>query len=220
MTNGFFITGSDTGVGKTFVTASLARALKENGLSIGVMKPVETGCGSDAITLKEASQTHAHIDLVNPYRFKEPLAPNIAARLNDIKIDLAGIRTTFDELAKTHDMMLVEGAGGLLCPLTDYETMADLAVLLNLPLIIVSASRTGAINHTLLTVRYADTRAMDIKGIILNQPGPSADEGMSFNYSEIKRFTGLPILGEVRYAPDGKADRDAMRQLAKKLLLG
>ncbi|MEK7829395.1 MAG: dethiobiotin synthase, partial [Deltaproteobacteria bacterium] len=160
-TKGFFITGTDTGVGKTFVTAGIVSALRGKGANVGVMKPVETGCPEkngrlepqDAIFLKKMSGVDDDMDLINPYRFKVSLSPAVASRVEGKTVELNRIKECYDKLASRHSMMFVEGAGGLLAPINEDETVADLIKLLNLPIIIIAASRLGAINHTLLTVR-------------------------------------------------------------------
>jgi dethiobiotin synthetase len=209
MKKSYFITGTDTGVGKTFVTAGLARALIEKGLKVGVMKPVETGCfeqngnlyPSDAMYLMEEVNSGEHLDTVNPYRFKEPLAPSVAARIEEVEIDLKKIKKCFTELAKKSDVMLVEGAGGLLVPLNDRKTAADLIKLLKLKLIVVAATRLGVLNHTLLTVRQAKELGIKVAGVILNHPEPSADMSINYNMEELKRLK-VPIIGELPYSKE------------------
>jgi dethiobiotin synthetase len=206
----FFITGTDTNVGKTEAACVLARSLKEAGLKAGVMKPVETGCPlkdgrimpSDALRLKTASGSEADLDLINPYRFTAPVAPDLAARLFGTTIDLNRIKDIFIGLRAAHDVMLVEGAGGLLAPCAEGKSMADLALILGTPLIIVSANRLGTINHTLLSVFCARQMGLAVKGIILNNPAsPESDPSAEHNRSGIERLSGLPILFEIPYSP-------------------
>ena len=218
---GFFITGTDTGVGKTFVTGGIAAVLKEKGIDIGVMKPVETGCPEnngklepqDAVSLKNAAGVNDDIDLINPYRFRAALAPSIASREVGQSIDLNKIKECYEKLSSKHQLMLVEGAGGVLVPLNEGETVADLVKLLKLPLIIIAASRLGAINHTLLTVKYAQSLGIDVRGIILNYPAFSSDESSSANQAEIKRLINVPILGELPFC-----DADRVPKMVKKYL--
>ncbi|TAN62534.1 dethiobiotin synthase [bacterium] len=204
----YFITGTDTSVGKTFVTAGIASALTRKGLSVGVMKPVETGCPlkseelvpKDALLLKEAAGASDALDIINPYRFRLPLAPSVAARLEGVTIDFERLAEYFDEIQKAHDVMLVEGAGGLMTPLTDEKTNADLAFVLGLPLIVVAGSKLGVVNHTLLTVEAAGALGLDVKGVILNHPEEahkSVDISRDYNCEEIERFLELPVLGVV-----------------------
>lgn len=220
-TKGYFITGTDTGVGKTFVTAGIAAVLKEKGINVGVMKPVETGCPEnsgklepqDALYLKNAAGVNDELDLINPYRFKASLAPSIASRLEGKNIDLNRIKECYDALAAKQSMMLVEGAGGLLAPLNENETIADLVKALRLPLIVIAESRLGAINHTLLTVKYAQSIGIEVKGIILNYPALSLDENLSANQEEIKRLSHIPVLGELPFC-----DFDRAPKMVKKYL--
>ncbi|MBI5892390.1 MAG: dethiobiotin synthase [Deltaproteobacteria bacterium] len=213
---GLFITGTDTGVGKTFVTSLIVKALKEKGIDVGVMKPVETGCRikngilkpSDALFLKKIADIDDNLDIINPYRFKEPVTPSAAARKNNRQIKLSKIRDCYKKLASRHDFIVVEGAGGLLVPLNSKETIADLIKLLKLPVIIVAASRLGAINHTLLTVRCAKQLGIKIHGIIFNNiteqkkssPRLKPSGTGLMNMEEVKRFTDAPIIGEIPFA--------------------
>lgn len=218
---GFFITGTDTGVGKTFVTAAIAAVLKEKGVNVGVMKPVETGCAEkdgtlepqDALYLKNTAGVSDELDLINPYRFKAPLAPSIASRLEGKNIDLNRIKECYDTLASKHSIMFVEGAGGLLTPLNENETVADLAKVLQLTLIVIAESRLGAINHTLLTVKHAQSIGIEVKGIIINYPALATDETLSANQTEIKRLTNIPVLGELPFC-----DMDRASKMVKKYL--
>ena len=225
---GFFITGTDTGVGKTFVTAGIVSALREKGANVGVMKPVETGCPEkngrlepqDAFFLKKMSGVDDDIDLINPYRFKAPLAPAAASRVEDKTVELNRIKECYDKLASRHSMMFVEGAGGLLAPINENKTIADLIKLLNLPLIIIAASRLGAINHTLLTVRYAKSAGIDVKGIILNYPSLAIDETLSTNQAEIKRLANIPVLGELPFCDADRAVKMVKKYLKLSLFSG
>jgi dethiobiotin synthetase len=206
MQKGYFITGTDTEVGKTFVAAGLAKAMAETGLRVGVMKPVETGCTvkdetlvpKDAVFLKQAIGTEAQLDTINPYRFKDPLAPSIAARIAGVEIDFKKIKECYKELSKDKDVMLLEGAGGLMIPLAEDKTSADLVLFLELKLIVVAPSRLGVLNHTLLTVRHARDINIEVTAVILNHPTSSTDESVSFNMTELKRLD-VPIIGELPF---------------------
>ena len=180
-------------------------------MRVGVMKPVETGCPvigekiipQDALKLKETSGTEADLDLINPYRFTAPLAPDLAAKLFKATIDFNRIRDIFVGLQAAHDVMIVEGAGGLLAPAAEGRSMAELAIFLGAPLLIVSANRLGTINHTLLTVNCARQMGLSIKGIILNNPVDSgSDLSAKYNRLEIERLSGVPVLFETPYSPD------------------
>ncbi|MBI5887818.1 MAG: dethiobiotin synthase [Deltaproteobacteria bacterium] len=207
----YFITGTDTGVGKTFVSAGIAASLKRKGVDVGVMKPVESGCAErgglvipeDAVKLKEAAGVDDTLDEINPYRFIQPLAPSIAARLKGEQVNFEKIKSSFEGLAARHRIMLVEGAGGLMTPVTDDETIAGLVKSLDLPLIIVAASCLGAINLTLLTVHAARSLNIHIKGVVLNHPHDphtAQDKSRDYNCEEIERFLEeVPILGVVPF---------------------
>lgn len=208
MKQAYFITGTDTGVGKTAVACGLARALRSSGIDTGVMKPVETGCptvnGSlvpqDALKLKEASGSLDALDLINPYRFPSPLAPEIASRNDGVTIEFEKIKESFETLCQTHEAVLVEGAGGLLVPVSKGRSMADLALYLGLPVIIVASNRLGVINHTLLTIHYARSMGIAIKGVLLNNTLPPDDDpSRPLNFRELKRLSDAPVLAEVPF---------------------
>ncbi|MBI5561324.1 MAG: dethiobiotin synthase [Deltaproteobacteria bacterium] len=211
----WFITATDTGAGKTTITAGLAAALRRLGRNVGVMKPIETGCGedgeslvaADAAALKAASGSDDPLYLINPYRFARPLSPRLSARLEGAVIDFGRILAAYDALSRKHDLMLVEGAGGLLAPVADDKTMADVAALLGLPVVIVAPSRLGVINHALLTVEAAHGRGIKVSGIILNNPAQPGgrDESGRHNRAEIERLAKPPVLGEVGFMRDASA---------------
>lgn len=208
---GLFITGTDTGVGKTFVARGIASALRARGLRVGVLKPVETGCGAvdrrpaDALALRAAAGSTLSLDRICPYRLDAPLAPDVAARLEHVRIDPREIVAAFRTIDRNHDVTLVEGAGGLLVPVVDRYTMADLACDLDLPLLVVVDSKLGAINHTLLTLEAAAARGLAVRGYVLNHAAP-ADEAAATNASVLKRCTDTPCLGEIDWTPGAERD--------------
>lgn len=214
MNRSLFITGTDTGVGKTFVTTGLARVALDNGDAVGVMKPVETGCAqmdgqlmpADAVALKEAALSALPLDVINPYRFSPPLSPYLAARAEGVEIDPALIKAKYIEIAETSDFVLVEGAGGLLVPVTREFLMADLAALLNLPLLIVASSRLGVINHAALTVECAAARGIEVAGIVLNNTTTPDTPDRELNNAEIERVTGVRVLAEIPFSGGLKKD--------------
>ncbi len=208
MEKGYFITGTDTGVGKTLVAGGLAALYGKNGLDVGVMKPVATGCkridntlvSEDAVFLKNAAGTADEYDIINPVRFEQPLAPTVAARLNNTTIDLKKIHAAYTILRKRHKFLIVEGIGGLLVPLVDRYFVADLIGEMGLPLIVVCRPALGAINHTLLTVSSARERKLKIAGIIINESNDRCDDTVKRTTTdEIARFTGIPILGTIPF---------------------
>ena len=208
---GLFITGTDTGVGKTFVTRGIASTLRAQGRRVGVLKPVETGCGgltrrpADALALRAAAGSTLSIDRVCPYRLDAPLAPDVAARLENVRIDPAAIVAAFRAVERDHDVTLVEGAGGLLVPIRDRYSMANLARDLDLPLLVVVDSKLGAINHTLLTLEAAAARGLSVRGYVLNHAS-ATDEAAATNASVLARCTDARCLGEIPWTP--KAERD------------
>lgn len=208
MGRGYFITGTDTGVGKTIVAGGLAALYKNKGLDVGVMKPIATGCkrvdntliSDDAIFLKRSAEVDDEYGLINPVCLEQPLAPTVAARLSNTKIDLEKIRMDYDSLCERHEYLIVEGIGGLLVPIDAYYFVVDLANEMELPLIIVCRPNLGTINHTLLTVSYAREHGLDVKGIIVNESVENCDDVVKkTNADEIKRLTDLPILGMIPF---------------------
>ncbi len=192
---GIFITGTDTGVGKTFVACGLIKGFREMGLRVVPFKPVETGCPDypmDGRALIEASGIDLSYDLVVPYLFREPLAPSVAARLEGRQIDLCFIKERFKKLESMGDLVVVEGAGGLLVPIAGRFTYADLAVFLDLPLIVVARSKLGTINHTLLTLRVARAYGLKVLGVVLNMY-EGADTAERTNPDVIKELGGCEV---------------------------
>lgn len=204
---GLFITGTDTGVGKTQVTAALAVALKRRGLRVGVMKPAETGCPveqgqlqpQDSLFLRHISGCTAPQELVTPYALLEPLAPALAAEHEGREIDLDHIVRCYNTLAREHDVTLVEGAGGLLVPLTERENFLDLAARLNLPLLIVARNILGTINHTALTVMVASQRCRVAGSILNNLSATIEDTSQDSNAESLQRWGHAPLLGVLPY---------------------
>jgi dethiobiotin synthetase len=170
-----FITGTDTGVGKTMVAAALAKHLRESGLRIGVMKPFETGVtdieemGDDAKLLTWAAESVDPETWIAPYRFPDPLSPAQAAKIANESIDITRIEQAFSNLREGKDFVIVEGAGGLMVPIRGGFLMADLAKTLGTPTLVVSRPGLGTINHTLLTVMAARSMDVPLTGIIINR---------------------------------------------------
>lgn len=199
-----FITGTDTGVGKTMVTAALAAALRGNGMRVGIMKPVETGCRcadgylipEDAIFLAGIADCVSPVPMMNPYALGAALAPALAAEQEGIIIDINLIAARYRELMGSHDVVLVEGAGGLLVPLIGSLTMHDLAIELGLPLLVVAQNRLGSINHTALTVRVAKEQSY-VAGVVLNTT--NEQQALVSNAEALRRWGGAPLIGEIPY---------------------
>jgi dethiobiotin synthetase len=171
------ITGTDTGVGKTYVSTVLLTLLRRRGLSVAAMKPVETGVkaddpASDAMRLRDAAGADDPIERVRPILLAEPLAPWVALNRSGGTVDLNALDTAYHALAEGRDAILVEGAGGLLVPLTRDLAYDGLFVGWGLDLIVVAGNRLGTINHTLLTVRAAHDAGLRVRGVVLNALGP------------------------------------------------
>ena len=202
MSRGIFITGTDTGVGKTIVAASLARLLKMRGLNVGVMKPVTSGCreedgrliSDDALLLCQAAGV-TYCDDVAPYLLREPVAPAEAAKLDGTRIDFAHIGDAYDRLTVQYDFMIVEGAGGLMVPLSGGLLVADLIRQLELPLLVVARPNLGTINHTVLTCFAARQMELKVAGVIINNypTVPDLAERSAPHY--IGSLCGAPVLG-------------------------
>ncbi len=217
---GLFVTGTDTGVGKTVVACALLRALRRRGIDAAGMKAVETGVGADgpldAIALREAAGGVDPLDRVCPQRLSLPAAPAVAGAEDGRKVDLASIHAAFAELASRHECVLVEGAGGLLVPLTSRVCMADLARDLALPLLVVARARLGTINHTLLTLEVARGRGLVIAGVVVSHGSEPISSPERKNLDHLRESLGRLWLGELprlaagAEAPAGAIDVDAV----------
>ncbi|WP_334108361.1 dethiobiotin synthase [Methylobacillus sp.] len=176
----YFVTGTDTGVGKTFISSLLVRQFARRGLRSVGMKPVASGCervdgrlvSEDAAQLLAASNVELSIDDINPYAFEPAIAPHIAAQQAGMRIDLDHIQTVFKRLQAQVDVVIVEGAGGFYVPLDEQHDMADLAVKLGFPVILVVGMRLGCINHALLTAEAIRQRGLTLAGWVANQVDP------------------------------------------------
>jgi len=222
--HGFFITGTDTGVGKTAVTAGLAANLKHRGFNVGIMKPFQTGCmetsygrvSVDAFFAMQVAGITDPMNIVNPYSLEPPLAPRIAAELTGGNIDIDKISLAYRELCKRHDFMLVEGAGGIMVPITGRYLMADLAILLDLPVLIVARPGLGTVNHTLLTIEYAKSKGLQIAGIIINGLDKAeTDPAEKTNPGLIEELSGIPVVGLIPLDADLDVDKYNPGQISK-----
>jgi dethiobiotin synthetase len=207
---GIFVVGTDTGVGKTFVASSLARSWQSAGHRVGILKPVASGAtfaegrlaSEDTIQLIEAIGGGVALDRVTPIVFEEPLAPPVAARRLGQPLLMSEVESAVIEAlawwSDRADVMIVEGVGGLLCPIAEGATVADLAILLDYPVLIVAHRGLGTLNHTLLTVEAARSRGLRVAGVILNGPRPSTDPiAEATNAGELAiRLGGVAILAD------------------------
>jgi dethiobiotin synthetase len=207
---GLFITGNDTGVGKTHVAAMIARAAKAQGANVGVYKPVASGCPSesgnllaeDAEALWRAAGSPGELERVCPQRFAAALAPHMAARAEGKEVDPALLRSGLDYWRERSDFLVIEGAGGLMSPLGDEEYVADLAHDFGYPLVVVVKNQIGVINQTLQTMIVAMTfrDGLDVAGSILNRAAPPDDDpSLSDNRRQLELRSVPPVLAEVKF---------------------
>jgi dethiobiotin synthetase len=212
---GLFVTATDTGVGKTEVACALLEAARAGGLDAVGMKPAQSGVvagePSDAERLRAAAGGVEPLEAVCPYAFAAPLAPAVAARLEGVEVSLDRIVGAARALAARHAAVVVEGAGGLLTPLTPRETYADLAVRLALPALVVARAGLGTVNHVALTVEALRRRGIAIAGVVLNRTVPADDPSVPHNAGEIARLTRCEVLAILPYRPDIASRAAALR---------
>lgn len=219
---GIFITGTDTGVGKTVASAVIATLLRRKGHSVGIMKPITSGCAErDGVLVSEDAELLAHAAGVpltpdcTPYLLRAPLAPSLAASLDGVRIDFSVISDAYRRLADSCDYLIVEGAGGLMVPIAGGLLMSDLASHLGLPIAVVARPNLGTINHTLLTTFCARSMGLDVKGVIINRypdhPGQAEESAPHL----ISSLSGCLLLGVFPEAAG--EDRAVVEQVADAL---
>jgi dethiobiotin synthetase len=225
---GLFVTGTDTGVGKTVVAAGIAGALRDRGINAGVMKPFQTGAiktplgwsAPDAYFLKAASGVDDEIDLICPVCLELPLAPSVAAKLTGSRVTIDDILPSFEELSRRHPFLIVEGAGGLGVPIDGKVTMRDLANKISFPLLIIAKPGLGTINHTLLTVEYALATNLKIAGIVISNYPDDPGIAERTNPNAIEKMTGVPVLGLVKHDPLIDTETGSPGDVVKALISG
>jgi dethiobiotin synthetase len=221
---GLFITGTDTGVGKTFVAAGLARCLRNQGIRPGVLKPVETGCvlrggrriPRDGSFLKYMAGAAEPIEEIVPYRLAAPLAPQVAAEREGIRIQSRRLQSACRAISSRHDCTLVEGAGGILVPVTRRTTMVDLMKLFKLPVLLVSRIGLGTLNHTLLTLYYLAQHRIPVAGIVFNDPDGCRDLSARSNPATLGQYSSVPILGNIPFGKGVRMTRDYSDEIARR----
>lgn len=215
---GLFITATDTGVGKTVVSCSIAYSLRRAGLRVGVCKPMATGCrtereglvNEDAEALAHFSDCRQPLDVINPLRFKSPVAPGVAAAEAGLPMDYAAIGRSLVQLDQTNDGLVIEGAGGLLVPIDPVNadlTMLDLMQALGYPVVVVARALLGTLNHTAMTVKLLRQAGLQVAGIVINgyeaDVAQQEDASMATNRDWLRAMNRLPILATVpRCAPE------------------
>lgn len=211
MIHGIFITGTDTGVGKTLVAAALALHLKKRGLSVGVMKPIETGTSagksprSDAARLQSIIESEETLGAICPYSFELPVAPLTAAQMSHQPINPDTIRKIYQFLSSRYECMVVEGVGGVHVPITTRDNVLDLVKQLRLPVVIVGRSGLGGINHALLTIEALRRNKIAIIALVLNRTHPVrsaiARTQERSTVTILSKQAGVPVLGPLPYVP-------------------
>jgi dethiobiotin synthetase len=204
---GLFITATDTGAGKTFVTAGIARLWRREQRSFRVCKPVATGADNgwseDTRLLAEAAGD-ADLSAITPYTFAVAAAPPLAARLAGVSLQLSDLAAAVRRRAADGNAVLVEGVGGLLCPLTEHTTIADLAIELALPLIVVARRSLGTLNHTLLTVEAAQRRGLHVAGLVVTATTPVQGVAEETVIEELQCRLDVPLLAVLPHQCDGE----------------
>ena len=223
---GVFVTGTDTGVGKTFVSVSLVKALVAYGLRVSVMKPIASGSertpaglrNADALALANAANIAVPYATTNPYCFEPAISPHIAAEEAQIVVDPAVIQDRFQALASNADFTLVEGAGGWYAPVSATGSMADLPRWLGLPVLLVVGLRLGCLNHTQLTKRAIEAAGIELAGWVANTIDPALQRSAE-NLATLARIMGREPLAIVPFAPQADCDVRCGEQMGRRLSL-
>ncbi len=197
---GIFVTGTDTGVGKTVITAGVAAALRSEGMDVGVCKPIQSGHlatdpEGDTMQLLTLSGVEDAPAMVNRYSFSAALAPLVAARLEDQTISAEEVIGHVAQMDGVHDSLLVEGAGGFMVPLAPGWTVANLAGSLGFPVLIVARPGLGTVSHTMMTAMMIQASGLEVAGVVMNGWGPDTDAISRDNAAMIEEFGGVKVLG-------------------------
>ncbi len=224
--SGFFITGTDTEIGKTFVSSLLIKLLVEEGLQVTGMKPIASGAkivdgvlkNEDALSLIQASNVSSDYKNINPYVFEPPVSPHLAAEQAGVEINIDDIQKHFSRLQEISDVVIVEGVGGWYAPISCHTTVADLAEILGLPVILVVGLRLGCLNHALLTAQALRQSGIPIAGWIANHVD-NAFSSADKNISTLKHYLNdIPFLGSVPFQSN-QSDHCSMHHINKKSLI-
>lgn len=223
---GLFITGTDTGVGKTLITGGIAHILRQRGLKVGVFKPVATGCmfdmgewvSSDAKFLKMCAQTEEPLSVITPICYETSAAPLVCVRAEKRPIDYEQIAAMYNYLCKTCDVILVEGIGGVMVPLDEQYTILDVVAAMKLPMVVVARPKLGTINHTLLTLGAVRNAGLYAAGVVINGYSvPAANIAEETAPNIIAQLGNTKILAMVGY--DDQSSVENMR-LGQMILAG
>ncbi|HXX56956.1 MAG TPA: dethiobiotin synthase [Thermodesulfovibrionales bacterium] len=232
MPKGYFITGADTGVGKTIVAGALIRVMQVRGIQSCGMKPIETGCSrvggglfpSDGMFLKRVARMDEAINHITPYCFETPVAPLVASEIEGREIDVGVIRSEFGLLLEKYRTVVVEGIGGILVPIRRDYFVIDLIRELGLPLVVVSSPSLGTINHTLLTVNHALREGITVAGIIINfRKPPENTIAEQTNPAVLRKISPVPIIGtfpHIENLDDETLEKASLEYLNAETLIG
>jgi dethiobiotin synthetase len=207
MKQSYLVIGTDTNVGKTYVACALVQHFANLGLNTVGMKPIASGCeinaknelmNEDVAALSAASNVKAALDIINPYRFAPAIAPHIAAQQVYVVMSLGKVKNAYQQLGNLADVVIVEGAGGFCVPLNQTETFADLAVQLNIPIVLVVGMKLGCINHALLTVEAIKTRGLTLVGWVANEVDPNMSL-FEENLASLQQRIAAPCLSVARW---------------------
>ncbi len=208
MLKGFFITGTDTGVGKTIIACAVIKVMQSFGIKVCAMKPIESGCGKegdvlipyDGTFLRQAAHMEDSLRLVTPCCFENPLAPFAAAELEDRSASIDEIKKAFSVLYRSYEAIVVEGIGGIMVPIKKDYYVVDLAKEFSLPLLIVTRPGLGTINHTMLTVNYALEVGLEIAGVVINYSRPPDNSlAEKTNPKVLEEICPVPVIGTFPY---------------------
>jgi dethiobiotin synthetase len=225
---GLFITATDTGAGKTVIACAIARLWQSEARAFRVCKPVATGAvlrsgklvSDDTLALAQAAG-ETDLDAITPFVYAEAAAPPVAARAAGMELSLSALVEAVQRRQQDDAAALVEGIGGLLCPLTETETVADLVTRLALPLVVVTRRSLGTLNHTLLTLEAARNRRLSVLGIVVNETAPVTCLAEESNIEELRRRIDVPILAVVPHGlTDGEAEIPAISAVRWWSLMG
>jgi dethiobiotin synthetase len=216
-----FVTATDTGVGKTQTAAALLSLLAEAGLSPAPFKPYESGCKdlhrpADALALRRAARCEDPLERICPHRFKEALAPGVAARRAGVEPSFA--RTLSAYRSFEGRTLVAEGAGGLFVPIDSKRDVIDLIAELELPVLLVARAGLGTLNHTALSLGALLGRGIAVRGVLLNKSAPSPDLSEEDNAEELRRRHRLPVLGPVPFSPRAKERQAVFRRALRPFL--
>ncbi len=222
MKAGYFITGTDTGVGKTIVTSAILRCFIKKGYKIGAMKPIETGCinkdgillPNDGMFLRDMAEMNESADLITPVKFETPLSPLMASRIEKREVEIDRIFKAYENLKRKYDYILVEGVGGLMVPIaklekkkSSYYYVRDLIKDMELKAIVVTRPTLGTLNHTLLTIEALKNKKIPVKGFIINfSEPPKSDIAEKTNPEILRELLDVPFLGMMPYLNDYSKD--------------